>query len=160
MKKIVLSLVLMAGVFGIVQADENDGVRGGYGGRKIWISSFTQANEARPMLISTGNIIIGFINVIGTGTFCGVTFQECTSTAGGDTSGFRLYGSSFPAITSAARPAYFSGYQTSAYVQPPGIEIMKTSTMGFAVYQSTFGLPQPAFPSLIEIKWDYVSPRR
>jgi hypothetical protein len=151
MRKLFLFLV-MFGIVGILKADENDGIMGGWGGQKIWKTSETASND-NWVMIATGNIMIGFVNVSSRGYATEIKFEQVYSTVD-----WKIHGDSWCYTYGSTVPANgVWGFPTNAIGSPYGdmIYVMQQSTTGWK-YNTSGGTP-----AKLRILWDYVTnPKR
>ena len=123
MKRLLFGVALALFLNGFVYAD-----RSGYLGtyetdRTLWKSSDIIINQASQPL-TTGYLMIGYVQVISTGETSTIQFQECTSTTTGHTA-IKFYGSSVPTNGN-------NGYATTELSDGKGTYVMEYSTMGWA----------------------------
>jgi hypothetical protein len=157
MKKLLLVGVGMLFMAGVIKADEYDGMTGGFGGSKVWRSSDTQSND-NWVVLATGNIIIGYVQVSSKGFNSEIKFCQVFSTVN-----FRVHGSSW--AYPSGRYDYYTGtvpaggswgFPTNnvAFPSTDMIYVMRESTMGWKY--NTSG----AVPAKLRILWDYKIPPR
>jgi hypothetical protein len=145
MKKLLVSIFGLFMLCSMVQAmDFGYGVQGEFAGLKKWKSSDTASNDGW-VVIATGNIVVGYIQVSSPGINSWITLQQSSATGIPMNLKPNWFGSSVP--TSANNTG--AGFGTTKDIMNPLIYVMTESTAGWG-YKTSGDLP-----ATIRILWDY-----
>jgi hypothetical protein len=137
MKKL-LTFLFLVGFVGIAKADQK-GKFDSFKGIPVWQSSFTMINEEWQIL-STGPVMIGYVQVSSRGYNSEIKFLQCSSTVdfksvSGTNEFTNFFGSTYPFVNGA-------GFPTNAIGSPYGdmIYVMLYSSAGWS-YKTTGTTP-------------------
>lgn len=137
MKKVFLGLVMAFAFAGYAKAGISEGYAGSFANEKIWYSSYTCSDDVPVRAFSTGTVIIGYVQVLSTGSASTIQFVKSTQTDAGN---YRFY-------SSAATPSPIDTFNPSATM----IYVMQISSTGWG-YTTT---SQDSKPAKLRILWDY-----
>ena len=144
MKRLLVGVGIIIGILGISKSyAESYGIFGQMDGIGIHKSTVMVENQVN-MFIATGNIIVVKYNVLSTGTFAGLQFQQANSTNAGW--GYPVFYGSAPFNSNGSNAAKYPLDYPSFGV---GNYVLLKSTWGWAVTKT--GTAR----GIVEIYWDY-----